>query len=283
MVGQLPGSGRLPGRRRRIVLIALTGLGNPVLSLLAARGMAPDLLVTREERGPFPHYRERNIAEQAAALGVPVTFEAAGEAAAREAGGELLIVASYSRILGANLLDRFDVGINLHPSMLPRHRGPNPFFWVIRLGEAETAVTLHRLTPGADDGPILSQAAIPLDGTETQGSLRRRCAEVAAASLGDLLAQGISSLAGLPGQAQDEAVASWEDKPRDADYRLTGRESRVEADRLLRAATPYPGAVWGERRLISALGREGRGESVVLELVDGRLEAMVRPRADGES
>jgi methionyl-tRNA formyltransferase len=93
--------------------------------------------------------------------------------------------------------------INFHDAPLPRHRGPNASGWAFRLGDAETAMTIHRLTPEFDEGPILAQARIPItdDMTTIQSQFQ--------AHMPRLLEQALERIArGEAGDPQDESQAT---------------------------------------------------------------------------
>jgi hypothetical protein len=70
---------------------------------------------------------------------------------------DLGISVFYDRILPPEFIDRFGRLLNLHNSPLPRYRGVNPINWALKNGERSHGVTIHEITPGVDDGPIVSQ------------------------------------------------------------------------------------------------------------------------------
>lgn len=72
------------------------------------------------------------------------------------------------------LLDSYRFGgINVHPSLLPDLRGPDPLFWTFRRNDRETGVTLHKMTPEFDAGPIIEQQAISITSGATESNLER--------------------------------------------------------------------------------------------------------------
>ncbi len=163
----------------QLILFALTGVGNVVLRALLDSGIRPDVLVTRNEKGPYPYDQVPFIGELALAEQIPWNVEAPDEQSFELTSDALLLVATYHRIIKGSVFGKFRAAVNLHPSLLPHNRGPNPFFWSIRNGDEFTGVTAHALTEGVDDGPICLQETIDVSSTETQSSLRRRLAEVA--------------------------------------------------------------------------------------------------------
>jgi methionyl-tRNA formyltransferase len=151
----------------RFVLFALTGLGNVVLERLIEAGHAPDLIVTRAERMPYPYDAIPFIGEVASRASVACLIDTDGENEVARRGAELLLIATYHRRVVAGLACKCRVAINLHPSILPRNRGPNPFFWSIRNGDSDTGVTAHLLAEELDAGDVCLQRRIPIGAEET--------------------------------------------------------------------------------------------------------------------
>ena len=134
--------------------------------------------------------------------------EAAVQSMLRDFAPDLLVVANFGQIVREPLLSLPRCGaINLHPSLLPRYRGPVPYYWVLANGEERTGLTIHCLDAGLDSGAILSQHEITIHPGDDEASLRRRT--VAAAP--GLLAQTVADvLAGrIQPEAQDESQASY--------------------------------------------------------------------------
>ena len=77
-------------------------------------------------------------------------------------GVDLAISVYYDRIIRPSLIDRCGKILNIHNSPLPRYRGVNPVNWALKNGESEHGVTIHHITPGIDDGPIVSQVRFGL-------------------------------------------------------------------------------------------------------------------------
>ena len=127
----------------------------------------------------------------------------------RQLAPDILVVVAYGKIFREAFLSLFPLGgINLHPSLLPRYRGPTPITAAILNGDAETGVTLQRLALKFDTGDILAQSRHALAGDETTASL----SEVLAVEGAELLGGVLASLAqGRPpaARAQDEASATY--------------------------------------------------------------------------
>ena len=225
----------------RIALFALTGFGNTVLTSLCAEGLKPQLLITRAETGPFPYYDESPLTELAQALHVPYLYGAEGEEKVAAEPPNIALCATYHRLLRAPLLARVRWAINLHPSLLPKYRGSNPFYWVLRNQERQTGVTAHVMTEAADAGPILLQQSIVISPEETQGMLRQRLASLAA-ELAVETVRGVERGAIAP-IAQDETKATVFDRPSDTDRTLNAAWTVEQTERTIRAFAPLPGVI----------------------------------------
>ena len=148
-----------------------------------------------------------------------------------------------------------------HPSLLPRWRGPDPYFWAIASGDTETGVTLHRLGPDYDTGAIVAQRRVPIDAHDDAWSLARKLDRPALELLvecADRLAAGET----LEGAPQDERAASWAGAPTARDLAVDWHRSVDEVLRLVRAAAPSPGAtaLLGETHVAVLRARRFSGE-----------------------
>jgi methionyl-tRNA formyltransferase len=267
----------------RIALFALTGFGNTVLPALCATGLKPELLVTRAEAGPYPYYEEEPLTAVAERLGVPYLFGAEGEENVAANPPDIVLCATYHRLLRAPILRGVRWPINLHPSLLPRYRGPNPFYWVIRNREKQTGVTAHLMTDAADAGPILRREAIDISATETQGSLRHRLAALAA-KVAVHTVRDLQSGTATP-TPQNEADKTAFDRPGTADRTLDDTWGVDEVESAARALSPFPGLITDAgivTELVGPAGSAERPESLEMGLYRLRLrdgDLIVRLRA----
>jgi methionyl-tRNA formyltransferase len=105
----------------------------------------------------------------------------AAQARIREIGADVMVVVAYGQILPASLLTAPRLGtLNVHASLLPRHRGAAPVEWSILRGDTETGVTIMQMDAGVDTGPILAQTLVPLAADATAGPLEAQLAELGA-------------------------------------------------------------------------------------------------------
>jgi methionyl-tRNA formyltransferase len=113
-------------------------------------------------------------------------------AALRQSRPDVLCVAVFPWLLGREILTLPHLGaVNVHTSLLPRHRGPLPLFWIYHADDRQTGVTVHWMEARADSGAIVSQASFPLARGESVEVLNARNARVA----GPLLADALSAIA----------------------------------------------------------------------------------------
>jgi methionyl-tRNA formyltransferase len=132
-------------------------------------------------------------------------------------------------------------GIGVHPSLLPRHRGPDPYFAAIDQGDPETGVTAHRLDAEYDTGAILARRAIPIGAGWTAWRLARRLDRPSLALLREVVGR-FRAGEPVPEDEQDEKQASWAPLPSLADCALSWSWSTDRLLRRVRALAPSPGA-----------------------------------------
>ena len=94
---------------------------------------------------------------------------------------DVLVVAAYGKILPLEYLNLAPFGaVNVHPSLLPKYRGPSPIQWVLLKGEKETGVTTFLMDEGVDSGPILLQERVPIEEEDTYSSLLEKLSRLSA-------------------------------------------------------------------------------------------------------
>ncbi|HEY8673669.1 MAG TPA: formyltransferase family protein [Candidatus Dormibacteraeota bacterium] len=151
-----------------------------------------------------------------------------------ELGLDAVVMASFDQIVGPRALGLARHGwLNVHPSLLPAYRGPEPVYWAIADGAAITGITLHRAAPKVDAGPILAQAAVPIQPTDTAGSLTRRLVEVGMGLLPQAVEGLLADGDGLP---VDMATSSYRSSVGHRSLEEAG--SAEEAERMVRAGVP---------------------------------------------
>lgn len=155
---------------------------------------------------------------------------------------DLFVVVAYGRILPEEVLDLPRLGtVNIHPSLLPRYRGPSPVLAAILSGDSETGVSLMLLDEGMDTGPILAQSdPVPLKGGERTGELTSDLFELGAQMLTGVI-EGLED-GSLKPQPQDENLASVTSLIKKKDGLIDWSRPAVYIERMTRAYDPWPGA-----------------------------------------
>ncbi len=153
---------------------------------------------------------------------------------------KLLVLADYGQIVPATLLVLANGALNLHPSLLPRHRGATPVPAAILAGDAVTGVTLMRMDAGLDTGPVVAQVQRALDGTETTPGLEAELAETAAQLLTERLGPWVRGE--LEARPQPDEGATLTRPLRREDGRLDPTLPASELERQIRAYDPWPGS-----------------------------------------
>lgn len=151
------------------------------------------------------------------------------------------VLVSYGKIIPQRILDLFEpVGIiNVHPSLLPKYRGPAPIEGAILAGDKVTGISIMKLTAGMDEGPVFSQTTYPLRGDETKPQLYERLSTLGAQQLiADLPAILEGSLVAKPQEISDVSYTSLISKQDGIVDPLTDDAYAIE--RKVRAYAGYP-------------------------------------------
>ncbi len=258
------------------VFLGSGGFAIPILDALASSG---DVRIVGVVTGPprpagrGERMRRSVIAQRAEALGIAPVLEPlrlrSDQAVADvlALAPALLVLADYGQIVPGALLDHPRHGaLNLHPSLLPRHRGASPIPAAILAGDRQTGVTLMRMEEGLDTGPVVAQVAVPLDGTETAPQLEALLAAEAAELLLATIPDWLAGRRQARPQAPEGATLT---RPlRREQGRLDPERDAATLERQVRAYQPWPGTwsetvagrliVWAARPLVVGGGEQGR-------------------------
>ncbi len=232
----------------RVVFMGTSSFAVPALRGLVQGGYDVVQVVTQPDR---PAGRERRpmpspVKVLAQELGLPIwqpeglrTSEALDRL--RRFEPDVIVVAAYGEILRRAVLSLPPRGcLNLHASLLPRHRGPAPVPATILAGDAVTGVTLMLMDEGIDTGPILAQKEMPLTGKERQDELLHRLAELGATLLCEALPAWLAGK--IAPRPQDESQATYCRMLRKEDGRIDWSRPAWYIERMTRAYHPWPGA-----------------------------------------
>ncbi len=231
----------------RVVFFGTPDFAVPTLEALAAAGHEIALVVSRPDQpaGRHMHLASPAVIPAAGRLGLPTaqpeklgTDEFVGRL--REIAPEVAVVVAFGRLISPRVLRVPQHGfVNLHPSLLPRHRGPSPIQWAIASGDAETGVTTMMLDEGMDTGPLLLQRPTPIGTRERTPGLEERLATMGA----ELMVETLSGLAAgtLIPTLQDHALATGTPKLERRHGRIVWGSEAEELARKCRAFDPWPG------------------------------------------
>lgn len=195
------------------------------------------------------------VRERAEALGIPVltprrlTLPEEQERF-RELRADLVVLAAYGLLLPPPFLfEPVHGAVNVHPSLLPRHRGAAPVAAAILAGDTETGVTLMTMDEGLDTGPLLATRTVPLSGNERTPALTEQLFALGGEMLAEVLPRYVAGEV-VPTPQPDEG-ATYTPRMTKADALVDWREPAQLIERKVRAYDPWPGtaAVWEGRRL----------------------------------
>lgn len=231
----------------RVVFLGTGDIAIPTFQMLLEKGPRPVALVTQPDRpvGRKQALTPPKIKELAMAHGIPVLQpENIREASALDEiealHADLMVVMAYGQILPKRLLAMPPVAcINLHASLLPRHRGASCIQAAIDAGDTETGITIMHVVPKLDAGDIIHVERLPLGPDRTGGVIHDQLADLSPLAL----ERAITSL--LNGSAtrtvQDEALVTYAPKLERHDGAIDWSQSAQQVNRRVRAYDPWPG------------------------------------------
>jgi methionyl-tRNA formyltransferase len=154
-------------------------------------------------------------------------------------GLPMAVLASYGKIIPPAILETFKIGIiNVHPSLLPRWRGPSPIETTLLNGDDQTGVTIMKLSAKMDEGPIYSSQSLKLSGAETQPELYEKLAVLG----GQLLVRGLASIISgrLKPKEQSSIGVTYSKMIYKTDGWINWNKPAVDIERQIRAFITWP-------------------------------------------
>ena len=233
----------------RVVFIGTGDIGLPVLRWLLDAGehelvgvvTQPDKPVGREQRIQAPPIKAALAGRDLPVLQPKRIKHDEAVEAIRALNPEVIVVMAYGQILPRAVLEIPSVAcLNLHASLLPKHRGAAPIQAAIVAGDAETGVTVMYMDEGLDTGDILLKRQLSIAPDETGGSLHDRLAGIAPEALDaalQLLQAGTA-----PRFAQNSSEATYAPKLEREHGLIDWSEPAAAIERKIRAFNPWPGA-----------------------------------------
>src|SRR6266566_3677610 len=232
----------------RVVFIGTGGIGVPALQALLRSGehqltgvvTKPDKPIGREQRIEPSPIKKALIGTEMPILQPARIKDRQSMEEIRGLLPDVIVVMAYGQILPHTILKTPSLAcLNLHASLLPRHRGAAPIQAAIASGDFETGITVMYMDEGLDTGDILLQRKINILPTDTGGSLHGRLAQIAP----DALLESLQLLAKeiAPRVPQNNALATYAPKLNRNDGKIDWSQSADILERKIRAFNPWPG------------------------------------------
>jgi len=250
----------------------------PILRSLLEQNYTIVAVVANYERSKSRNNRDLEVAKLAEEHRIPVLLpEKLSEI--REQLSDFNAVAgilvAYGKIIPQSIIDIFPKGIiNIHPSILPKHRGPTPLESAILNGDTETGVSIMQLAKEMDAGPVYSQSTLPLRGNETKQELADTLLDISQAMLTELL-PGILSGA-VVAAPQDDSQATYDQRIAKEAALLDFTKTALQLEREIRAYAEWPKSrtTIGDKEVVITKAHvvsELRAESAEQNQVPGKI------------
>ncbi len=231
----------------RIVFLGTGDIGLPSLCALIEKHEIV-AVVTQPDKpaGRRQELLPSAIKVEALKRGLPVfqpakIRDAAAIGQLQEWAPQVIVVMAYGQILPKAVLDLPPIAcLNLHASLLPRHRGAAPIQAAIEAGDRETGITVMHMAEGLDTGDMILKKVIPIRRRETGGSLHDRLALLGPKAITDALA--VIEEGRAPRIPQNSAEATYASKLTREHGEIRWSATREEIDRKIRAMNPWPSA-----------------------------------------
>ncbi len=229
----------------KIVFFGTSQFAVPVLEKLTEKNYKIVRVVARPDK---PAGRKQKITpppikETAAKLNFPLSQpEKASSIKSEisELSPDIIIVAAYGQILPNNILNTPAYGsLNLHPSLLPKHRGPSPIQTAILKGDEKTGLTIIKMDEEMDHGPIVCQKEMDILPNDNYQTLEKKLSQLAANCLTEVIPQYISGK--IKPKKQNEKEATYTKMLRKEDGQINWQKPAQEIERKTRAFSLWPG------------------------------------------
>ncbi len=216
----------------------------PVIRSLTAAGFRVGAVITSHQDSVSHQERDLEIDPIAHSLGIPVLRLSKNvpliEIIKRHQTNAAVLVA-FGKIIPQSVIDLFPDGIiNVHPSLLPKLRGPTPVENAILQGLDYTGVSIMKIASKMDAGPVYIQKRVALDGNETKFELAERLGQLAA----DLVANNLANIldGSLPPSEQNDSEATYTALIKKEDGDIDWRKPAQQLEREVRAFLGWPGS-----------------------------------------
>jgi len=280
-----------------VLLFAMTGFGNNAFNVLMKQPFInlSGVFTSKRLVTPFPYYKCEHLYKIVSKYNIPI-YEGLSfkdKASVRVVNNllpDLIVVSSFDQIIPQSVINMPKYGIiNIHPSLLPKYRGATPTVWALLNGEKETGITIHFIeNEQVDCGRIVLQTKLKIEPNDTDGSIRRKLAELSEKALIRaihlILRKGKKIFL-----EQNELEASYYPKRTLKDAEINFDSSFKDVVRKIRAMSPYPGARLtynGERYLVASAAlindkmvrrnKPGETDSIIVDSLQGKIKFRVK-------
>ncbi|MBI3090612.1 MAG: methionyl-tRNA formyltransferase [Candidatus Tectomicrobia bacterium] len=229
----------------RIVLFGSGEVTALCLDQLLERGAAVTGLVVSAQEGDV----DADLLTLAEAMGIPT--QAPADLRSRqflawlrhECRADIIFSIAYQHRLPPEVLRLPRLGaLNWHPSLLPLHRGPDPYFWALHDGDLETGLTIHLMEETFDSGDIVLQHRLPILVHDTWGTLARRLDVVAVEMVREVMDLLEAHPTQLPRRPQGVTAMAYQRRPSQNDFNINWHGRAQAIVNLVRACNPNVGA-----------------------------------------
>jgi methionyl-tRNA formyltransferase len=261
----------------RIIFFGTSVFGCPTLEVLFKHYEIPFVITAKikgkeEKVSPIKEFSD-HLGIEAYTLGNPNNDEVIS--LIKNANPTMICVVAYRYILGKELLKIPSLGcVNLHPSLLPKYRGPAPIQWTLINGEKKTGVTTMLMTEEIDAGNILLQREVEIGENETYGELSERLARLGASLMLETI-EGLVSGKIVKGKTQNNSTASRAPKITKEMRKIDWHKDAPSIANLIRALSPKPAAycIFRGKRLeiIRTKTIEGEGQPSSISCTKDKL------------
>jgi methionyl-tRNA formyltransferase len=246
-----------------------------LINLIALGSVPSAVVVLEEKQGRAPHAHAipvavadslsgATLAADITLITIPSLDDPRSFERIEKLNPDVVLVACFAQRLTPKWLSvPLQLGVNLHPSLLPRFRGPCPLFWQFRSGELVTGITLHLLSEEFDSGDVVSQSPLVLQPGDDFASVTVNQAELGATLVSRLL-QRLSAGHRIETTKQSDADATYQPMPAEQDFVLDSSMSVEQAYRFIRGVQS-----WGHPFTFSGSG----GELLLHRALDYKPEA----------
>ena len=233
----------------RVVFCGTGEIGLPALKALLDSGKyevpgvitQPDKPAGRDLKPRASAIKQLAVEQKIPVHQPPKLRDAASLEILRSLKPDVMVVVAYGQILPKSVLELPPLGcLNLHASLLPRHRGASPIHASILAGDATTGMTVMYMDEGLDTGDVLLEEVLEIGQQETTGELHDRLAALAAPCL--LRALDLLAAGNAPRTLQDPGKATYAPKLKKADGFLDWNRPASDITLRVRAMSPWPGA-----------------------------------------